>query len=99
MRDTLGSFIVIFGSGHGVFCLVAWIVRGFRLILRVVVALTIIGCTEGGSDLYSDAAVVIIKKTSVDWVDPHERANLGIKQARPKKWFISFKQEIMVPLK
>ena len=29
VRNTLGSFIVIFGFGHGVFCLVAWIVRGF----------------------------------------------------------------------
>ncbi|RKU11902.1 hypothetical protein C6502_07360 [Candidatus Poribacteria bacterium] len=29
VRDTLGSFTVIFGFGHGVFCLVAWIVRGF----------------------------------------------------------------------
>ena len=29
VRDTLGSFIVIFGLGHGVFCLVAWIGRGF----------------------------------------------------------------------
>ena len=76
MRDTLGSFIVIFGFGHGVFCLVVWIGQSFRLILLVVGVLTIIGCTEGGSDLYSDASIVSIKKTSVDWVDPHERGNL-----------------------
>ena len=29
VRDMLGSFIVIYGFGHGVFCLVASIVRGF----------------------------------------------------------------------
>ena len=74
-RDILGSFIVIFGIGHGVFCLVVWIGQSFRLILLAVGVLTIIGCTEGGSDLYSDASIVSTKKTSVDWVDLHDRAH------------------------
>ena len=30
VRDLLGSFTVTFAFGHGVFCLIIWIVRGFR---------------------------------------------------------------------
>ena len=30
MRDLLASFIVAFVIGHGGFCLVVWIIRGFR---------------------------------------------------------------------
>ena len=30
IRDLLGSFIVAFAFGHGVFCIVVWIIRGFR---------------------------------------------------------------------
>lgn len=30
VRDMLGAFIITFAFGHGVFCFVVWIVRGFR---------------------------------------------------------------------
>ena len=70
VRDLLGSFIIIFAFGHGVFFVVRWIVRGFRLILLLVGALVIIGCGEGGRDLYPGAPVVSIKEISVDWVEP-----------------------------
>ena len=30
VRDLLGSFIVVFGFGHGVFCIIVWIIRGFQ---------------------------------------------------------------------
>ena len=68
------------------------IVRGFRIILLVVGVLWIIGCGEGGSDLYPGAPIVSIRKTDFNSDTGYLKYRLEVQEPLPYNIVVKLEQ-------